>query len=241
MKKLLVNYSEVFPGLEKKPHSYQVLADNFEWENRDVVRHGVERRYDEFQTFLSDHIGQESGKLIVECGCGLGANLLRFKEKNLCLGVDFSRVALNKVHSFTNKIKVAQGDGARLPVRSNCADYVILARVLFVHEDLHVIETMVEEAERILKPGGKVIIVNDYCNWGIEISRSVSELLNRVVKMFEPYAGLWQTAFDWTTSYANWVEGPFVDLDAEIILFLSTSSFDNNFVASTFLSIFFFI
>mgnify|MGYP001267104409 FL=1 len=72
MKKLLVNYSEIFPGLEKKPHSYQVLADNFEWENRDVVRHGVERRYDEFQTFLSDHIGQESGKLIVECECGLG-------------------------------------------------------------------------------------------------------------------------------------------------------------------------
>jgi dynein heavy chain len=43
------------------------------------------------------------------------------------------------------------------------------------------------------------------------------EDLNRVVKMFEPYAGLWQTAFDWTTSYANWVEGPFVDLDAEAI------------------------
>ena len=187
MKKLLVNYNEIFPGLEKKPHSYQVLADNFEWENRDVVKHGVERRYDEFQTFLSDHIGQESGKLIVECGCGLGTNLLPFKEKNLCLGVDFSRVALSKVHSFTNKIKVAQGDGSRLPVRSNCADYVILARVLFVHEDLHVIETMVEEAERILKPGGKVIIVNDYCNWGIEIFKSVSELSNRVVKMvFEP-------------------------------------------------------
>ena len=41
------------------------------------------------------------------------------------------------------------------------------------------------------------------------------EDLSRVVKMFEPFAGLWQTANDWTNLFASWVDGPFVNLEAE--------------------------
>eukprot|EP01041_Mallomonas_annulata_P000832 gene832-1621_t len=41
------------------------------------------------------------------------------------------------------------------------------------------------------------------------------ESLNRIMKMFEPYANLWITAKDWTESYEIWTKGRFLDLDAD--------------------------
>ena len=43
------------------------------------------------------------------------------------------------------------------------------------------------------------------------------EDLNRVVKLFEPFLGLWSVAYEWTTLYNQWITGPFVDLDSEKI------------------------
>ena len=43
------------------------------------------------------------------------------------------------------------------------------------------------------------------------------EELNRIMKTFEPYSSLWQTAKDWTEMSRSWMRGRFVDLDAEDI------------------------
>ena len=49
--------------------------------------------------------------------------------------------------------------------------------------------------------------------------RDVTEYdqLSRTKHAFEPYAFLWKTAQDWTRLYAGWLNGPFLDIDAELV------------------------
>ena len=125
MRKLMINYSESFPGLKKKPESYKTIADNYEWKKREVEQNFRGRSYDYFNTYLDNVIGDQEDKVIVECGCGLGPNLLRYKEKNICVGFDFSKTALNKLQEYTDKIKVTRTDISSLPMRDNSADFVV--------------------------------------------------------------------------------------------------------------------
>ena len=41
------------------------------------------------------------------------------------------------------------------------------------------------------------------------------EELSRIQRAFEPYSNLWQTALEWTEKSRGWMNGQFVDLDAE--------------------------
>lgn len=43
------------------------------------------------------------------------------------------------------------------------------------------------------------------------------EELNRITKNFEPYSNLWQTSKDWLEISEQWLNGRFVDLDAETV------------------------
>ena len=43
------------------------------------------------------------------------------------------------------------------------------------------------------------------------------EELNRIQKNFEPYSNLWQTTKDWLEISEGWMNGRFVDLDAELV------------------------
>ncbi len=190
MKKLMVDYSKLFSGLKSKPTSYKTLADKYEWEKRDVEQNYKGRRYDEFNNYMDNVLRGEEGKLIVECGCGLGPNLLRFADKNICIGFDFSKVALNKLHSHTDKVRVARTDILHLPVREDSVDFVVFSLVLFVFEDLKMTSRLLMEAQRILRPGGKVIIVNDYCNYGVNLcnifSRTIIDFFYSVISWVYP-------------------------------------------------------
>ena len=177
MRSLRVKYSGLFQGLEKKPDSYRVIADQYEWKKRDVKQHIEGYRYDEFNSrFLPDILQDATNKVIVECGCGLGANLIPFKKKNKCIGLDYSLTALNKLKDYTSEIKTLNADISSIPLQTESVDYVILARVIFVHEDLSFVARILDEVSRILKKGGKAIIVNDFCNTGIWFFTSLCDL-----------------------------------------------------------------
>lgn len=184
----MVDYSKLFHGLEHKPDSYKTIADNYEWERRDVENNYKGRIYDDFNAYLDNVIGDQEEKLIVECGCGLGPNLLRHKEKNFCIGFDFSKTALEKLNAYTDEIKTTRADICNIPLRDNTADYVIFSQVLFVFEDLQLTAKILKESQRILRPGGKVIIVNDYCSVGVElftfIRNSLQEFFYRILHGF---------------------------------------------------------
>lgn len=182
MQSLKLNYSKFFPGLDKKPDSYRHLADTYEWAQREVGQHAERYRYDDFNAeYLRDLLGTGSSKLVVECGCGLGGNSLPYAQQHRCIGVDFSGVALKKIRLYTSDMAVALGDISTIPLKDACADFVILARVLFVHEDLDFIVSILREARRILKPEGKIIFINDYSSVGVRVFNGMNQFFSYAV------------------------------------------------------------
>ena len=179
MQTLKVNYAKFFTGFDKKPESYRDLADNYEWARREVGEHLDQHHYDDFNSeYLRDLLGATSGKLVVECGCGLGGNIIPHAQRHRCVGIDYSGVALKKLRLHTRDMSVALGNVSTVPLQDQCADFVLLARVLFVHEDLDFIVAILREARRILKPEGKILIINGYSNVGVRVFNGINAFIS---------------------------------------------------------------
>lgn len=100
---------------------------------------------------------------LVDIGCGTGANLPMLREavgpNGSVFGVDFSPLALQWARSEGGldggQIHLSQGDALSLPLRDNCADIVTMLDVL---EHLSDDKLALREVQRILKPGGALIL-----------------------------------------------------------------------------------
>jgi ubiquinone/menaquinone biosynthesis C-methylase UbiE len=185
MQSLKVKYSKLYAGLDKKPDSYSTMADNYEWAKRDIDQHVDQYHYDEFNTeYLRKELESSSGKIVVECGCGPGGNLMPYVDRHQCIGFDFSQVALGKLRRYDARVGLSLADISAIPLQSECVDYVILARVLFVHEDVDFIVSILSEVKRILKPGGRVLIVNDYASVGIRTFNNLNDTMRRFFASF---------------------------------------------------------
>lgn len=173
MRSLYVDYGEQFPGIENKPGSYKVLADKFEWAKRGVEQDLEGQFYNECNVHLDAILKHETGKIIVECGCGLGRNLHRYAKANTCIGVDFSTTGLAKIQSYGSGVVPLNADIREVPLKEGSVDFVVFCNVLFIYEDLGQIVHMLKEARRILKPAGRVIVINDYCSAGVTLAQFV--------------------------------------------------------------------
>jgi SAM-dependent methyltransferase len=182
MRSLQIDYSEQFAGLDRKPDSYSELADRYEWAKRDVDQDIEGHLYDECNDYLDAILESERDRVIVECGCGLGRNLHRFADANICIGIDFSTTCLQKIQKYGSGIMPLKADIRRLPLADQSADYVIFCNVLFIYEEIEQIVHMLSEARRILKPSGRCVVINDYCSIGV--------LLAPFLQL--PFARLWR-------------------------------------------------
>jgi SAM-dependent methyltransferase len=146
----------------------------FYWNERihdlEIVRHPVgtpgffndldEYRFDKLRYLprLVDFSGF-SGKNLLEIGCGAGIDLVRFAAGGAkCTGVDLSRTAIDlakmnfKNRSLNADLRVMNGESLEYP--DGAFDVVYAHGVLQYTADSR---AMVEEARRVLKPGGKFI------------------------------------------------------------------------------------
>ena len=93
---------------------------------------------------------------VVEIGGGTGANLLFFDhaKKITILEPDkyMRKILEQRIHNIKIPVKIIATIGEDIPVSSNSVDSVLCTLVLCMVDD---VEKVINEAHRILKPGGK--------------------------------------------------------------------------------------
>ena len=127
---------------------------------------------------------QEINKLpfghVLEIGVGNGKHLHLYKTHKVT-GIDTSLQMLEVARKQNNNnIELLQMNGESLSFPDQAFDYVILSHVIAVVDNP---EKLLEETYRVLKPGGKIFILNHFTpnNWLRHIDNSfqiVSKILH---------------------------------------------------------------
>ena len=110
---------------------------------------------------FKDNSDKSSKNKILDVGCGTGA-VMRFLERyGEVYGMDVSFEAVNfcKKRNIKN---VEQGDALNLPYPDNTFNYVTCLDVLY-HKTISDDVAVIKELNRVLKPGGKLIITDSAC------------------------------------------------------------------------------
>ena len=95
-----------------------------------------------------------TGSTLLDVGCGTGAGISAFSERQTTFGADYSDLALGFC-SERGIPRLVRADAQSLPISSACFDAVIsLDTIEHVPDDL----AAVKEIARILKPGGTFTI-----------------------------------------------------------------------------------
>ena len=101
---------------------------------------------------------------LLDIGVGNGAHL-KYYTRHAVIGVDRSKkmIAAARKRQRDN-IQLLQMDGEALAFPNESFDYVVLSHVIAVVEHP---EKVLQEVHRVLKPGGRVIILNHFTpdNW----------------------------------------------------------------------------
>jgi len=146
---------------------------------------------------LIAHAGLDQAERIFEFGCGTGRLALRLLEQHLpaaasYLGIDISQtmvtLARQRMESYKDRADVLLSDGRiQFPLPDNSADRVVSAYVFDLLSERD-IRTALAEAERVLKPGGRVCLV--CLTTGITlVSRLVSGLWSVLFRLHAPLVG----------------------------------------------------
>ena len=100
---------------------------------------------------------------VIDVGCGHGRHAIALAECGLdVIGLDFAAALLNRARQVATKRRApahwVRGDMRRLPVRSECAEAVIVmdAFGFFDTEEEH--EAILQEAARVLTTGGRLAL-----------------------------------------------------------------------------------
>lgn len=103
------------------------------------------------------------GKLL-EIGVGNGKNL-KFYKKHEVTGIDTSKKMLTQAKKYNKEsIELILMDAESLNFLENSFDYIIISHVLAVVKNPN---KLLNEAQRVLKPQGKIFILNHFTpnNW----------------------------------------------------------------------------
>ena len=179
-------------------------AQNSEAETLSWFREIETHRYEEYAPWMPEimEFSQHAGERILEIGGGLGTDLVQFaKNGGHVTNVDLSKkhLELAKKNFELRGLKgtFIHGDAEDLPLENNTFDLVYSHGVL--HHTPNA-KTLINEIGRVLKPGGRVIVMvyaeNSWHYWvqivlrrgvigGLLRCHSVGEIMSRHVEFTE--------------------------------------------------------
>ncbi|HVS09039.1 MAG TPA: ubiquinone/menaquinone biosynthesis methyltransferase [Planctomycetota bacterium] len=134
------------------------IAGRYDLLNR-LLSLGTDRRW---RALVVESSGPLEGRLVVDACCGTGDLALDYARAGArVVGVDFTIAMLRRAGPKVARARgvralLVGGDAQRLPLRSRCAD---LASVAFGIRNLADPEAGLAEMARVLKPGGRVLVL----------------------------------------------------------------------------------
>ena len=94
---------------------------------------------------------------ILEAGCGAGRILRYYHEKNYnIIGIDFIKVAIDKLKAIDNDLKVQVGNISDLQFKNSYFDYILSFGLYHNLENMADLENAISETHRVLKKEGSV-------------------------------------------------------------------------------------
>jgi len=104
-------------------------------------------------------LGEPSDKKILDLGCGKGRFCRKIKDFGFTsiIGVDPSTELIRAARENNKDIKFTVASATNLPFRDNEFDFLICVEVL---EQIPNTEKVIQEMARVLKPGGKVFVID---------------------------------------------------------------------------------
>lgn len=127
-------------------------------------------------------IGPLPGRLVLDLGCGKGRFAARLRERGAnVVGVDLSAAMLAAGSGFPR----ARATARRLPFRAGTFDAVVAIEML---EHVDAVDPILAEIRRILRPGGRLAIVDKNAG-ALDVHRPW--LPSALVKRIDEHRGLW--------------------------------------------------
>ena len=153
------------------------IAPKYDALNR-VMSVGMDQRW---RRRALDKIGVGEGDLVVDLACGTGDFCELVEERGAeVVGVDFALQMLKQGRTRGLDFRSVQGDGEWLPFRTASVDVVTCG---FALRNFVSLEGVLEEIARIMRPGGRVALIDvDRPAWG-PIRAAHSLYFDRIVPL----------------------------------------------------------
>jgi phosphatidylethanolamine/phosphatidyl-N-methylethanolamine N-methyltransferase len=123
-----------------------------------------------------EHIDVAGDELVLDMGIGTGASLSYFPtDRGRIIGIDLSngmlKLCRRKIRDLgLTRVSVFQANALELPFEDNLFDHVFISHVISVVSDPY---RLIREAQRVAKPGARIVILNHF------------QSTNRVIALFE--------------------------------------------------------
>jgi phosphatidylethanolamine/phosphatidyl-N-methylethanolamine N-methyltransferase len=129
---------------------------------------------------------------VLDLGIGTGASLNYYPNRGRIIGVDLSAGMLRECRKRIRErglshAIVFQADALKLPFADNSFDHVFISHVISVVSDPY---KLVQEAQRVAKPGARIVIVNHF------------QSTNRFIAMVEKWLCPLCTKLGWRSDLA---------------------------------------
>ena len=138
------------------------------------------------------HMNIADSDLVLDLGIGTGVSLNYYPNKGHIVGIDLSngmlREARKKIRERgMDNTQVFQANALQLPFGDDTFDHVFISHVITVVSDPYM---LVREAQRVCKPGARIVIVNHF------------QSTNRFIAMVEKWLCPLCTKLGWRSDLA---------------------------------------